>query len=169
MAAQLLRQCVKVSSLRQHATSQGPENPPFPSPSSGIMDISKAAITSTASAANPDIAVGSSASVRKEDVLVYSAGYMGSLSVPNTFASRYNLAITLLTQSQPFESLMLLESLSGVGEVERRPHIWLRRAECCILHLHLLTSCLQNASGSEESPVASVVINGLIAQRIRVQ
>lgn len=74
--------------------------------------------------------------------IVSSASYPGSLQTCNPSTARYNLAVTLLRQSQPFEALLILNTLPA--ERNHNPYIWIRRAESCLLHNHLLLTCLQS-------------------------
>jgi predicted Zn-dependent protease len=96
--------------------------------------------------------------VRGGDQLRYSDTYRGSLHRPNSTALQYNLAVALLRQNRPLEALHQLQGLQG-SEVEGRPYIWLRRAECCILHYHLLVSSTQGHGGGG-SVAGSVIGSG---------
>jgi hypothetical protein len=113
---------------------------------------------------------------RGGDQLRYSDTYRGSLHRPNSTALQYNLAVALLRQNRPLEALHQLQGLQG-SEVEGKPYIWLRRAECCILHYHLLVSGTQgqgsgrsvarNDNGSGSAVVAKLVGEGDL-QKVQV-
>jgi hypothetical protein len=92
--------------------------------------------------------------VRGGDQLRYSDTYRGSLHRPNSTALQYNLAVALLRQNRPLEALHQLQCLQG-SEVEGKPYIWLRRAECCILHYHLLVSGTQGQGSGGGAAVGS--------------
>jgi hypothetical protein len=91
---------------------------------------------------------------RGGDQLRYSDTYRGSLHRPNSTALQYNLAVALLRQNRPLEALHQLQGLQG-SEMEGRPYIWLRRAECCILHYHLLVSGMQGQGSGGSAAVGS--------------
>jgi hypothetical protein len=102
----------------------------------------------------------------------------GHATASTAGAARYNLAVSLLRQSQPLEALMLLHDVTPT--MESRPHVWLRRAECCILHHHLLVNALQGLTGSaagagtggagavQEAPISAKIVHGGKQQRVQI-
>lgn len=70
--------------------------------------------------------------------VVCSEGYTGSLRTHDLSAARYNEALVQLKLNQPLPALSLLGSIEGA--LLQRPHICIRKAECRVLHHHLLCS-----------------------------
>jgi hypothetical protein len=138
-------------------------------PSMAVLLLRQGLQTSVSDTTNTTI-------VRGGDQLRYSDTYRGSLHRPNSTALQYNLAVALLRQNRPLEALHQLQCLQG-SEVEGKPYIWLRRAECCILHYHLLASGTQghggggsvagSAKGSSGAVVAKLVGEGEL-QKVQI-
>ena len=114
--------------------------------SSNSTNTATATNSSTTVESNPTTTSSSEGEVvshlLESEHIVSSASYPGSLQTCNPSTARYNLAVTLLRQSQPFEALLILNTLPA--ERNHNPYIWIRRAESCLLHNHLLLTCLQS-------------------------
>ena len=87
------------------------------------IDLHSSSSTNTATATNSSTTVESNPTTTsssegevvshllESEHIVSSASYPGSLQTCNPSTARYNLAVTLLRQSQPFEALLILNTL----------------------------------------------------------
>lgn len=113
--------------------------------------------------AAPTVNDGGAASTDRDSALC-SDSYRGSLRRHTQAPLQYNLALALLRQGRPLEALAQLRCLQA-SELECKPHIWLRRAECCILHVHLLTADI----GVAGQGVASRLVGEGDLQKLQIE
>lgn len=72
-----------------------------------------------------------------------SEDFHGSLRHRDTAAAYYNEALVLLKLQQPLPALALLQAISKQEDpLAQRPHLHIRKAECIMLHHHLLRSAM---------------------------